>query len=185
MGEALFHYLDFELGILIGPLGRPFQLGQAVFQMLDVGQHQFNLDRLHVGDGVDLASHVDHVGILEAADHLQDGVDLADVREKLVAEALAFAGALHDACDVDELEGGRDHLLRWDVFRDQREPIVRHAHHSLVGLDRAEGVVRALRRLRQGERVEEGALSDVGESDDACFHGGKRSKSLRGLRASL
>ena len=170
VGEALFHHVDFELGILVGALGRTFQLGQAVFQMLDVGQHQLDLDRLHVGDGVDLAGHVDHVGILEAADHLQNGVDLADVREKLVAEALALAGTLHDAGDIDQLEGGGDHLLWRDVFRDPRQAIVGHAHHPLVGLDRAEGVVRALRGLRHGERVEEGALADVRESDDACFH---------------
>ena len=170
MGEAFFHHLDFELGILVGSLRRTFQLGQAVFQMLDVGQHQFDLDRLHVGNGIDLAGHVDHVGILEAANHLQDGVDLTDVREKLVAEALALARPLHDARDVDQLEGGGDHLLRRDVFGDLREAAVGHAHHPLVGLDRAEGVVRALRGLRHGERVEEGAFADVGESDDACFH---------------
>ena len=153
--------------------------------MLDVGEHQFDLDRLHVGDRVDLACHMDHVRILEAADHLQDGVDLADVREKLVAKALAFAGALHDAGDIDELEGSRDHLLRRNVFCDQREPVVWHAHHSLVGLDRAEGVVRALCGLRHSECVEEGALADVRESDDACFHGEKERSECLGTEGQL
>ncbi|MFM9010596.1 MAG: GTPase, partial [Planctomycetota bacterium] len=37
-------------------------------------------------------------------------VDIADVGKKLVAEPLALARALHDPRDVDELEGGRDHL---------------------------------------------------------------------------
>ena len=44
--------------------------------------------------------------------HVEDGVDLADVAEELVAEALALAGAAHQAGDVDELERGRDHLAR-------------------------------------------------------------------------
>ena len=170
VGEAFLHHLDLELGILVGPLGRPLQLGQAVFQMLDVGEHQFDLDCLHVGDRIDLARHMDHIGILEAADNLENRVDLADMRQELVAEALALAGTLHDAGDVDQLQSGGNHLLRWDVFRDQREAAVGHAHHTLVGLDRAEGVVRALRGLRHGQRVEERALADVGESDDACFH---------------
>jgi hypothetical protein len=47
---------------------------------------------------------VDHVGIVEAADHHQDGAGLADVGEELVAEALALGGALDQAGDVDDLD---------------------------------------------------------------------------------
>ena len=139
--------------------------------MLNVGKLELEFDRLHVGDRIDLPGDMDHVGILEAADHLEDGVDLTDVGEKLVAEALAFARSLHDPGDVDELEGGRDHLLRRDEIGDPGQPLIGHAHHPLVGLDGAEGIVSALRRLRHRQGVEEGALADVGETDDACFHG--------------
>ena len=48
------------------------------------------------------------VRVLEAADHLHDGVHLADVREELVAEAFALARALHEAGDVHELDGRRE-----------------------------------------------------------------------------
>ncbi len=47
----------------------------------------------------------------EGPQHEHDGVDLADVAEELVAEALALAGALDQAADVDELHGGRHHVL--------------------------------------------------------------------------
>ena len=50
---------------------------------------------------------VGHVAVLEAAQHVGDGVDLADVGEELVAQALALAGAAHQAGDVDEFELGR------------------------------------------------------------------------------
>ncbi|MFM8495649.1 MAG: GTPase, partial [Planctomycetia bacterium] len=51
---------------------------------------------------------------------------------------------IHVAGKVDELEGGGDHLLGRDVFHDPLQAAVGHAHHPLVGLDRAERVVRAL-----------------------------------------
>ena len=51
------------------------------------------------------------VGIVEAAHHMDDGVDFADGGEKLVAEALAFRRAAHQAGDVDEGDAGRDDLL--------------------------------------------------------------------------
>jgi len=66
---------------------------------------------------VDLVRHVDDVRILEAAHHVGDGIRLADVREELVAEALALGGAGHQARDVDELDHRRDDLLRLDDGR--------------------------------------------------------------------
>ena len=48
------------------------------------------------------------VGVLEAADDLDDRVDFADVGEELVAEPFALARALHQAGDVDELDRRRE-----------------------------------------------------------------------------
>jgi hypothetical protein len=42
---------------------------------------------------------------------VDDGVDLADVAEELVAQAFALGRAAHQAGDVDEAELGRDDLL--------------------------------------------------------------------------
>ena len=170
MRQALPHRIYLGPSLLVGALGGSLCPRQQVVEVLHVGQDQLQLDRLHVGHRIDFSRHVDHVGIVEAADHLEDGVDLADVGEKLVAESLPLAGPLHDPGDVDELERGRDHLLCWDQGRDPPKAVVGHAHHPLVGLDRAERVVRALGRLRHRERVEERALADVREADDTCFH---------------
>ena len=52
-----------------------------------------------------------HVLILEAAHDLHDRVDLADVRQELVAQALALARAFDQPGDVDELDRGRDDRL--------------------------------------------------------------------------
>ena len=44
------------------------------------------------------------VGILEAAQHVDDGVDLADIAEELVAQPLALRRAAHQAGDIDEFQ---------------------------------------------------------------------------------
>jgi hypothetical protein len=54
----------------------------------------------------------------EAADDLQDRVDLADVAEELVAQPLALARALDDARDVHQAQRRGDDLLRLDVLGD-------------------------------------------------------------------
>ena len=71
---------------------------------LEVGEDELGLDRLDVGDRVERAGDVDDVLVLEAAHDLDDRVDLADVLEELVAEALALGGALDQAGDVHELD---------------------------------------------------------------------------------
>ena len=53
-----------------------------------------------------------HVGVGERPQHVDDGVGLADPGQELVAQPLALASALDQAADVDELHGGRHHVLR-------------------------------------------------------------------------
>ena len=96
---------------------------------------------------------MDHIGIFKAAHDLQNCIDLADVREKLIAEALPLACPFDDSSNVDQLEGRRHNLLRNDKVRDSSEPIVRYADNAFVGLDRTEWVVGALRCFRHREGI--------------------------------
>ena len=51
----------------------------ALLQALEVGEHQLGLDRLDVGDRIDGVGDMRHVAIVEAAHHMRDRVDLADI----------------------------------------------------------------------------------------------------------
>ncbi len=117
--------------------------------------------------GFDPALDVDHVVVVEAAHHVRDRVGLADVREELVAEALALGRAAHQAGDVDELERGGHDLLRLDDLDQRVLARVHDRDDPHVRLDGAERVVGRL-GLGRRERVEEGRLADVGKADDAA-----------------
>ena len=96
----------------MSPCGRLLgEGGDALFEAFEIGEHQFGLDRLGIGDRIDLVLDMLDVVILEAAQHMDDRVDLADVAEELVAEPFALRRAAHQAGDVDEGELGRDDLL--------------------------------------------------------------------------
>ena len=77
---------------------------EALLDAFEIGEHQFGFDGLGVGDGIDVAFDMGDVVVLEAAQHVGDGVDLPDVGEKLVAQPLPFGGALHQPGDVHELD---------------------------------------------------------------------------------
>ena len=63
----------------------------AALEAFEIGQHQLGLDRLGVADRIDRALDMDDVAVGEAAHHMGDRIDLADMAEKLVAEPLAAA----------------------------------------------------------------------------------------------
>ena len=87
------------------------QLGQRVFDGLQVGEDQLGVDGVDVVGRIHLAVDVDDVVVLEGAHDLADRVRLADVGQELVAQAFAFGGALDDAGDVHEGDGGRHDLF--------------------------------------------------------------------------
>ena len=130
-----------------------------------VGQDQLGLDGLHVALRIDLAGDVHDVGIAEEAHDLADRIGLADVRQELVAQALALRRARHQTGDVDELDR-RGHDARRMVDRRQRvEARVGHRHHAHVGLDGGEGVVGGQTAL-VGQSGEQRGLAHVGHADD-------------------
>ena len=119
--------------------------------------------------GSNLAHAVDDVVVVEATDHVDDRVALADVGKEVVTLAFALGGAGDEARDIDDVDRGRDDDLGAGDRLQLLHAFVGHEDHAHVGLDRAEGVVRRLGLARAREGVEEGRLAHVGESDDACL----------------
>mmetsp|Transcript_24982 Transcript_24982/g.57743 ORF Transcript_24982/g.57743 Transcript_24982/m.57743 type:complete len:419 (-) Transcript_24982:19-1275(-) len=135
----------------------------------EVRQGQLEVDDLGVAHGVDRAVDVDHVLVVEASDHVDDGVALSDVSEELVAEALSGGRALHQAGDVDELEGGGNDLHAFVDFFQDLEPRIGNFDDSDVRFDGAKRIIGGLRSLGLRQRVEKRRLSDVRETDDGSF----------------
>ena len=89
--ERAVDQIERFLRLLVLAADALLQRVDAPLQAVEVGEHQLGLDRLDVGDRIDLAADMRHVRIVEAAHHMRDGVDLADVAEELVAEPFALA----------------------------------------------------------------------------------------------
>ena len=138
---------------------------QTALQMLDVREDQLEVDGLDVARGIDRALDMDDVIIIKAAHDVDDRVHLADVGQELVAQALALARAAHQTRDIHKLDHRRGGLFRVVQVGQRLEPLIRHGDHADVGVDRAEGVVGAL-RARLGDRIEQSGLADVGKPHD-------------------
>ena len=136
---------------------------------VQVGQDEFGGDHFNITHRIDAAHGVDHVAVFEAPHYMNDRVDLSNIGEELVAEALALAGAGDKAGDVDKLDGGGNDDISLCDFLKNVGPFIGHNHDADVGFDGAKRVVCSFGLARASEGVEESGLADVGQTDDASF----------------
>src|SRR5205823_10236249 len=80
------------------------------------------------------------VAAFEAAQHMNDRVDLADVGKELVAEPFALGRPAHQPGDVDELDLCLDLLGGTGDFADLVETRIGNGDTADVRLDRAKGI---------------------------------------------
>lgn len=113
-----------------------------------------------------MAVHMDDVVVFERSHDLADCIRLANVREELVAQSLAFARALDDAGDVDEGDGCRHDLVGVHKLGQYRQPFVGQWHDAGVRFDRGEWVI-LRKHVVAGERVEHGGLAHIGQADNS------------------
>src|SRR5205814_7536909 len=132
-----------------------------------VCQNEFGDDGFDVSKGINGPSDVMDVGIFKAADHLNDRVNLADVREEFVSKTFALGCAFDQAGDVHKFYGRGDNDGSFGDFGERLEPRVRHRDNADVRINGAEGIIGGFGLTGAGDRVEKGGFADVGETDDS------------------
>ncbi len=157
------------LGLFIAALGFLLQRRSALFEAVEIRQHQLGFDRLDIVERRNLASNMRDVIILETAHDMGDGVAFADIGEKLIAETFPLRGPAHEAGDIDEGKPRRDDFFGAGDLRQNFEPRIGHGDIADVRLDRAERIIGRLRRRRLRQRVEKSRLADVRQTDNAAF----------------
>ncbi len=165
--QVLQQVAQFHL-LLVAGLGSLGSLVQLLAHRFKVGQRQLGFYDFDIGGGVHLVGHVLDVFIFEAAHHMGDGIGLADIGQKLVAQALALGGTGHQAGNIHKFHHCRNGSLRLDHFRQLIKARIRHFHYADIGIN---GTKRIVLRLDTclGQGIEQGGLADVWQADDAAL----------------
>ena len=161
---------DLELGHeLLVALGLLLELRQLLLERAHVGQDELGHDGVGIAGGIDelaRAAHLTHdVGVLKVAHDLADGIGLANVGQELVAQALALVSALHQTCDVDELDRRRHNATRVDDVGELLQAAIGHVDDTHVGINRGKRIVGGKASLF-GKRGEQRRLAHVGQAHD-------------------
>ena len=94
------YFVEFLCVLVSSGLGLLLHLMYSVLYGLQIFKLQFCVYDFLVADRVHAAVYMYNVGIIEAAEYMQDGICLPDVCKELVAEPLSFARPLYQAGNV-------------------------------------------------------------------------------------
>ncbi len=169
VGLDLFAERQFSLGKPIAGAGALLQALCAPLNSGQVRQDKLCVDHFNVSYGVNRTRHMVNIRALKAADNLNDGINFADVAKELVAEPLSLACPLHETCDVNEFNGGRNDFLRFRKRSKLSQALVGDVNDAKIGLNRTEGKVCHVSFAGTGHRIEERGLADIGQPGDTCF----------------
>ena len=140
----------------------------AVFHRLKVFDLQLCIHHLFVPHRVHGTVYMDDIPVIETAQHMQDGVGLADIGQKLVAQALPAGSPLHQAGNIHNFHGSGNGTLGLANVREHLQALVRHIGGTHIGVDGAERKIGAL-GLPGAYTVKQGGFANVGQSDDSTF----------------
>ena len=131
----------FHLVLFVATLCHVGCFGKARVGCFDIRQNKFQVDNFHVVNGVDIGGYVCDVTVNKTTYNVHDGINLADVGQKLVAQTFATACALYKAGNIHKLE------ICWsDLFGIVQtckfvEALVWNGNYAHVWLDCAKWVV--------------------------------------------
>jgi len=93
---------------------------------------------------INAAVHVNHIAVIKATQHMQNGVGFPDVGEKLVSKPLSLTCSFDQSGDIHDVNSRRDNALRFAHVSENFQPFIRHVSGAQVRLDCAEREIGAL-----------------------------------------
>ena len=144
----------FGLGFLVAAACLAFAGRESLFHGGDIRQNEFRVDDVNVAQRIHGTEFMNDIIIVKAADYLHDGVHFTNVRQKLVAQAGAFRGALDQAGNIHEFNKRGDDFFRTGHVGKNLQAGIRDCYHTHVRVNGAEGIVGRLGLARPGDRIE-------------------------------
>ena len=133
-GLLLFQALTTHAGLLLLVL-------KGLLDELDILQSQFLADDVQITSGVDIALDVNDLGVIEASNDLEDGIDGANVRQESVSETSTSGRATGQTSNIVDGQVGRDTGLGLVLLAQPVVSVIRDNDTSLFRVDGGIGEV--------------------------------------------
>lgn len=108
---------------------------------------------------------MNNLGIIEAPNDLEDGIDGTDVRQERVTQTGTSRGTTGQTGDIIHSQVGGNHGLGLVMGAEPVEALIRDDDTSFFGVDGGKGEVGGVTQRRLCDSLEERRLADVGETN--------------------
>lgn len=162
---SLLHQQVLHLEGLAATTGLLLVILERLGSELKILDAELLVDDLQITDGVDVTLDVDDLGIIEATNDLEDGIDGTNVRQKGVTETGTGRCTAGQTSDVVDREVGRDLGLGLVLLAQPLEAVIGDDDTGLFGVDGSVGEVGRVTEMALGNGLEQRRFTYVGETD--------------------
>ena len=110
-----------------------------------------------------------YVVVIKASYNMYNSVNLADMRQKLITEALTLGGTFYKTRYIDKFDYRGSYFFRRIHFGKLVKPVIGHSHNAYVRLNSAERIVCNLGACI-GYSIKKRTLAYVRQTYDTKFH---------------
>lgn len=134
---------------------------ECLLSELNVFQAQLLGDDVQVTDRVNVTLNVDDLGVVEASDYLEDGIDGTDVRQEGVTETGTSGGTARQTSNIVDGQVGRNDRLGLVVLYQPVEALIWDNDARLFWVDGGIWEVGGVTKRALGDGLEQSRLADV------------------------
>lgn len=138
---------------------------EGLFHKLNVLEPQLLCDDVQVTGRVHVALDVDDLGIVEAADDLENGIDGTNVGQKCIAQTGTGGGTAGQTSDVVDGQVCGNARLGLELLAKPVIPLIGDNDAGLLGVDCGIGEVGWVAQVTLGDGLEQGGFADVCKAD--------------------
>lgn len=165
LDSGLLHEKVLHLERLTTTAGLLLVVLEVLLGELDVLDAELLVDDLQVTDGVDITLDVDDLGIVEATNDLEDGIDGANVGQERISKTSTSRGTTGQTSNVVDGKVGRDARLGLVLLAKPVEAVIGNDDTRLLGVDGSVGEVGRVTERALGDGLEQRRFTYVGETN--------------------
>jgi hypothetical protein len=162
---SLLHQQVLHLERLATTAGLLLVVLERLLGELDVLDAQLLVDDLKIANGVDVTLDVDDLGIVEATDDLEDGVDGANVGQERVSETSTGGCAAGQTSNVVDSKVSGHLRLGLVLLAQPVEALIGDDDTGLLRVDGSVWEVGRVTKVALGNGLEQRGFTDVGETN--------------------
>ena len=140
--DSLYQFQFFGIGFI--HLCLFSDLGNSSVQNLDIREDQLQVNCLNISCRINGTIHMNDIRVLEAAYHMNNGVYLTDICQKLVSQPFTFASPFYKSCNVNNFYSSGNDTSRMNQFGKFGQAFIRNGDDTYIRFDGTEREVGCL-----------------------------------------